>query len=118
MATLGPVSAARFDALKRKAKRLRREKPEIKHAQALDEVARDNGFQSWAALAAARTGTASNRSTAEEEPEYREAPKTMAPGCRHRRGMRREPCEDCGSDACRCLPDEAASLFDSHDDEV
>jgi hypothetical protein len=44
-------SRAQFEALKAHAKRLHRQRPGLSHVQALDIVAREQGFQNWALLA-------------------------------------------------------------------
>ena len=45
------ISQARFLALKRQATRRRRITPDLPHAQALDEIARGQGFDNWSLLA-------------------------------------------------------------------
>ena len=45
------VSKARFEALKRQAKRLVRSRSSLSHSQALDELARAEGFDNWSLLA-------------------------------------------------------------------
>lgn len=45
------ISKARFISLKHGAKRLGREFPELKHAQALDQIAVREGFNNWSQLA-------------------------------------------------------------------
>jgi hypothetical protein len=47
------ITQARFSTLKRDAKRLERRRPELSHAQALDQVAKEHGFVNWSLLAKA-----------------------------------------------------------------
>ena len=39
------------DSLKRRAKRLERERPELTHSQALDLIAQQEGYENWSLLA-------------------------------------------------------------------
>lgn len=48
-----PISRGNLDGLKRRARRLERERPELSHSEALDLVARDEGFKNWSLLARA-----------------------------------------------------------------
>lgn len=48
---LKSVSTARFEALKRQAKRFVRNRQNLTHSQALDELARAEGFGNWSLLA-------------------------------------------------------------------
>lgn len=45
------ISQGFVDSLKRKAKRLERERPELTHSQALDLVAQQEGYENWSLLA-------------------------------------------------------------------
>jgi len=47
------ISQARFLALKRQATRRRRITPDLTHAQTLDDIAREQGFDNWSLLARA-----------------------------------------------------------------
>jgi hypothetical protein len=45
------ISQGFVDSLKRKAKRLERERPELTHSQALDLIAQQEGYENWSLLA-------------------------------------------------------------------
>lgn len=45
------ISQRRFEALKRQAKRLQKSSLDLTHSQALDQIARDVGFNNWSLLA-------------------------------------------------------------------
>jgi hypothetical protein len=45
------ISQGFVDSLKRRAKRLERERPELTHSQALDLVAQQEGYENWSLLA-------------------------------------------------------------------
>ena len=45
------ISQGFVDSLKRKAKRLERERPELTHSQALDLIAKREGYENWSLLA-------------------------------------------------------------------
>lgn len=48
------ITFARFESLKRQATRLQRARPDLSRSEALDQVARSEGFRNWSLLAQAR----------------------------------------------------------------
>ena len=44
------ISQGFVDSLKRRAKRLGRERPELTHSQALDLVAQQEGYENWSQI--------------------------------------------------------------------
>lgn len=62
------ISQGFVDSLKRRAKRLERERPELTHSQALDLVAQQEGYENWSLLARDVEQSAGTRRVSEQYP--------------------------------------------------